>query len=206
MTTAPAAAVAAAGCDTGAPAAVEILVEGRPTDVEEVSGNDDEAAPMLTAAAADAASASASAAPFNKDYRLDFTDVEGNLEEIPEEGTARMAAAAGSGRKLEPAEIADLDGGNKDGGGGAVVESAEAASAPALVAAPTAHFHIPESNASDYAYSECSFQVRYSFVQLIQSICGCGKINCRLHTYYSLQGGRLRKRFCNMFSESSTGS
>ena len=157
----PAAAAAAAGCDTGASA--EISVEGRPVVVEEVNGNGDEEAPMLTAAAADAATATA-AAPFSKDYRLDFTDVEGNLEEIPEEGTARMAAAAVAGQCLEPAEIVGSDGGNKDGG--AVAESAEAAAATAAVTA-TAHFHIPESNASDYAYSECSFQVRYSLFHLI---------------------------------------
>ena len=152
-----------AGCDIGTAAASasasEIKVEGRPVVAEEVNGNDNEEAPMLTAAEAATATA-----PFNKDYRLDFTDVEGNLEEIPEEGTARMAAAAVAGQCLEPAEIVGSDGGNKDGG--AVAESAEAAAATAAVTA-TAHFHIPESNASDYAYSECSFQVRYSLFHLI---------------------------------------
>ena len=153
------AAAAAAEFDTGA--AADILVEGRPLVVKDVKENEEEEeeTPMLTAAAADAVTATA-AAPFSKDYRLDFTDVEGNLEEIPEEGTARMAAATGAEQQLEPVETL---GGSKDGVGdaGAVAEGAEAAAAPA-VAAPTAHFHIPESNASDYAYSECSFQVRYT--------------------------------------------
>ena len=161
---------AEAGCDIGTAAAAsasEIKVEGRPVVAEEVNGNDDEEAPMLTAAEAATATA-----PFNKDYRLDFTDVEGNLEEIPEEGTARMAAAAGSGKQRVPAEGVELDSGSKDGeGGGAVVEGAEAAAAPAVaVVTATAHFHIPESNASDYAYSECSFQVSNLMFQWMNTL------------------------------------
>jgi len=154
-----AAAATPAGCNTGA-ATAEVLVEGRPTDdVEEVSGHDDEeAAPMLTSTGASDATTATATAPFSKDYRLDFTDVEGNLEEIPEEGTARMAAAAIPEPRLELAEIAGLMGGNKDVVHGcAVSEGAAVAATPAVVTA-TAHFHIPESNASDYAYSECSFQ------------------------------------------------
>ena len=160
-TDATATAAVAAGCDADV-AVAEIAVGDGPVVVgEEVSGHDDEeAAPMLTAAAAD--EATAAAAHFSKDYRLDFTDVEGNLEEIPEEGTARMAAAAsGAGQRLE-VEMVGLAGGKKDGVHvGAVAEGAATAANPAVVTA-TAHFHIPESNASDYAYSECSFQVRYS--------------------------------------------
>ena len=158
-TAAAAATPAPAGCNIGA-ATAEVLVEGRPTDVEEVSGQDDEeAAPMLTSTGASDATTATATAPFSKDYRLDFTDVEGNLEEIPEEGTARMAAAAIPEPRMEPAEIAGLMGGNKDVAHGcAVSEGAAVAATPAVVTA-TAHFHIPESNASDYAYSECSFQV-----------------------------------------------
>ena len=176
-----AAAATPAGCNTGA-ATAEVLVEGRPTDdVEEVSGHDDEeAAPMLTSTGASDATTATATAPFSKDYRLDFTDVEGNLEEIPEEGTARMAAAAIPEPRLELAEIAGLMGGNKDVVHGcAVSEGAAVAATPAVVTA-TAHFHIPESNASDYAYSECSFQVRFfqlSYLQGSAKRCSPGLVN-----------------------------
>ena len=142
---------AAAACDNDP---TGILGEGCPVVTEEASGNDEET-PMLTAAA----DAAASTAPFNKDYRLDFTEVEGNLEEIPEEGTSRMAAAATVSGPI-PVGTLSLDGANQEDVGG-TAEGKEAAVAVVVVAATTAHFHIPESNASDVAFSECSFQVSY---------------------------------------------
>ena len=144
---------AAAACDNDASG---ILGEGCPVVAEEASGNDEET-PMLTAAA----DAAASTAPFNKDYRLDFTEVEGNLEEIPEEGTSRMAmAAAATVSGPVPGGTLSLDGAKQEDVG-VDVESEETAVTTAVVAAATAHFHIPESNASDVAFSECSFQVSY---------------------------------------------
>ena len=91
-----------------------------------------------------------------QDYRLDFTEVEGNLEEIPEEVTAAMASTTTTTTMAK-------DGGTSSGGGVATTEVTSinvvnpASAAPAAATTP-AQFHIPESNASDVAYSECSYQ------------------------------------------------
>ncbi len=81
-----------------------------------------------------------------QDYRLDFTEVEGTLEAVPEEGTA--AAVAAAAKISAPA---------------APVTQEDSAATTGLPDVPTAasSFYcsaVPESNASDVAFSEYSFQ------------------------------------------------
>eukprot|EP00095_Tigriopus_kingsejongensis_P012636 maker-scaffold1516_size37830-snap-gene-0.8 protein:Tk12636 transcript:maker-scaffold1516_size37830-snap-gene-0.8-mRNA-1 annotation:"probable e3 ubiquitin-protein ligase rnf144a isoform x2" len=85
--------------------------------------------------------------PNRQDYRLDFTEVEGNLEAVPEEGTATHLATtvtlttAGAPMTNTPQCAGSTE-----------------ARPPIGADVPWATFHIPESNASETgAFSEYSF-------------------------------------------------
>jgi len=102
---------------------------------EEAAGNGQ--AEALTAAA-EPVSGEESSKP---DYRLDFTEVEGTLEAVPEEAPAASIMAIQTEVPAAPPQLA-------------------AASTPAAVTRNNSSVYItvPESNASDVAFSEYSFQ------------------------------------------------
>jgi hypothetical protein len=102
-----------------------------------------------------------------QDYRLDFTEVEGNLEEIPEEVTAAamsstaaastMTTTASDQQPPDAAPVVALTYSSSS-----MAAAVAAATEEESAHASTALFHIPDSNASDVAYSECSYQPHQS--------------------------------------------